>query len=344
VRTPSTFLAALLTLTLALAAHGQGANTLQGRVIAPDGNQPTNPVKVTLTYSGRRVSETFTDLSGRYYFAGLGRGNYQVTAEGDGRTFVTTSVYAEVSGYGSSGVVFTQDIQLRPLPGRPNRAPAGVVNAFSQEVPKAARERLDRARKLADEGKGEAAMVEVREAIRIFPRYFDAHLMLGNYLVQTGHLEEAIPELDLAREVNPNDERVYQSFGLLLMKQRKYPIAVAVFTEATRLNPTNPVNFLLRASGLIYQTATIEAAEANQRRDLLKQADLALAKAAELSDKKAKIDSMTLAMFYELKGEPSRAADELEGYLKTNPGARNAEVIQKEIARLRLKSTDKTTP
>jgi len=51
-----------------------------------------------------------------------------------------------------------------------------------------------------------------------------------------------------------------------------------------------------------------------------------------------------MAMFYELKGEPSRAADELEGYLKPTPGARNAEVIQKEIARLRLKSTGKTTP
>jgi Tfp pilus assembly protein PilF len=218
------------------------------------------------------------------------------------------------------------------------------VDAFSQEVPKAARDRLDRARKLAGEGKDETAMVEVREAIRIFPRYFDAHLMLGNYLMQTGRLDEAITELDLAREVNPNDERVYQSFGLLLMKQRKFPIAVAVFTEAARLNPTNPVNFLLRASALIYQTATVEAAEANQRHDLLTQADLALAKAAELSDKKAKIDPMTLAMFYELKGEPSRAADELENYLKTTPGAKNAEAIQKEIARLRLESVDKPTP
>jgi hypothetical protein len=37
------------------------------------------------------------------------------------------------------------------------------------------------------------------------------------------------------------------------MKQRKYPVAVAIFAEATRLNPTNHVNFLLRASALIYQ-------------------------------------------------------------------------------------------
>jgi hypothetical protein len=33
-------------------------------VVSPQGTQPTNSVKVTLTYSGRRMSETFTDLSG----------------------------------------------------------------------------------------------------------------------------------------------------------------------------------------------------------------------------------------------------------------------------------------
>jgi tetratricopeptide (TPR) repeat protein len=290
------------------------------------------------------MSETFTDLSGRFSFPGIGRGTYQITAEGDGQTFETTSVSVEVSGFGGAGQLVSQDIQLRPVRGKPSHSPAGVVNAFSQDVPKAAREKLDDARKLAGENKGEAAMAQLQEAIRIFPRYFDAHLMLGNYFLQTGRLDEAIAELDLAREVNPNDERLYQSFGLLLMKQRKYPVAVAIFAEATRLNPTNHVNFLLRASALIYQAATVEAAEHKQQDDLLAQADLALFKAGELSEKRAKIDPLTLAMYYELKGDPSRAANELEDYLKTTPGVKNAEAIQKEIARLRLKSNGQTTP
>ena len=127
-------LAFLLLSGSALPAHAQGVNTLQGRVITPGGNQPTNPVKVTLTFNGRRVYETFTDLSGRFSFTGLNRGRYQVTAEGDGKSFETTSVYAEVSAFGSAPQLFSQDVHLRPLAGKP-LPQLGVVNSFSSQCP-----------------------------------------------------------------------------------------------------------------------------------------------------------------------------------------------------------------
>ncbi len=330
----------LLILCSTLAANGQGANSLQGRVITPEGNQPTHPVKITLTFNGRRIYETFTDLSGRYTFSGLVRGTYQLTAEGDGQTFETTTAHAEISAFGAAGALFTQDIQLRQIRATPGMARTGVVNAFSQDVPKAAREKLERAQKLISEGKNESVMAQLQEAVRIFPQYFDAHLMIGNQLIQSGNLDEAIAPLDRAREINPRDERVYQSFGLLMMKQRKYPIAVAIFEEAARLNPANPLNPLMRASALIYQASYVEAERVGQRADLLNQADLSLAKASELSDKKMKPDPLTLAMFYDLRGEPSRAAEELEEYLKKNPAAKNAEAIKGEIVRLKSKTTN----
>jgi tetratricopeptide (TPR) repeat protein len=313
-----------------LLVQAQGLNTLQGRVITPDGTQPTAPVRVTLTFSGRRVYETFTDLSGRFSFSGLSKGTYQVTAAGDGQTFEDTAVYAELSNFGNAPQLFTQDIQLRPIPERPILH-AAVLNAFSQGVPKDARERLEQAKQLAGEGKGDRAMIQLQEAVRIFPQYFKAHLMIGNQLIQTGRLDEAIPPLDRAREINPNDERVYQSFGLLLMRQRKYPIAVAVFEEAARLNPANPVNPLMRASALVYQASFVNAEKVAERTELLNQAELALSKASELSGKKLKPDPLMLAVFYELKGQPSRAAGQLEDYLKKNPATKN-------LRRLRARS------
>ncbi|HEU4795602.1 MAG TPA: carboxypeptidase-like regulatory domain-containing protein, partial [Pyrinomonadaceae bacterium] len=87
---------------------------LEGKVISPSGTQPTNPVRVKLTFNGRAINETFSDLSGRFSFPGLARGRYQLTAEGDGVTFETTTIYADVSAFGSSSQSFTQDIQLRP--------------------------------------------------------------------------------------------------------------------------------------------------------------------------------------------------------------------------------------
>ncbi|HYU99416.1 MAG TPA: tetratricopeptide repeat protein [Pyrinomonadaceae bacterium] len=322
-------------------ASGQGSNSLQGRVIAPDGNQPLAPVRVTLTYNGRRIYETFTDLSGRFSFSGLSKGTYQLTAEGDGRSFVTTTVYAELSTFGNAPQLFTQDVQLRPPPGN-QMQPKAVLNAFSQDVPKSATENLRRAQKLAGEGKRDLAMAQLQEAVKTFPQYFEAHLMIGNQLLEAGRLDEAIAALDRAREINSNDERIYQSFGLLLMKQKKYQVAVAIFAEAARLNPTNPLNPLMKASALIYQASYIEGS--SQRKVLLAEAELALNRTSELSDKKVKADAMTLAMFYEMKDEPARAADELENYLRKNPTAQNFEAVKTEITRLRSKAASKFSP
>ncbi|HSS19583.1 MAG TPA: tetratricopeptide repeat protein [Pyrinomonadaceae bacterium] len=332
-------------LATSASAAAQGSNTLQGRVIAPDGSQPAAPVKVTLTYSGRRIYETFTDLSGRFFFSGLKKGTYELTAEGDDKTFVSTSVTADVGAFGS-GQLLTQDIQVRPIANSAVNKP-GVVSGFYQPVPKAAREALERALELRTENKKDASLEKLQQALRIFPAYFEAHLELGNHFLQAGEFDKAIAQLDEARLINPNDERLYQSFGLILMQQKNYTMAVAIFAEASRLNPTNPMNTLMRATALIYEASNLEmsvSTNEGRRRDLLQQAESALSQAGKLSDNKLTADYLTLAVFYDLKGEPARAADELENYLQKKPDSKNAEAIKKEIARLRAKVNDSAKP
>ena len=325
----------ILIFTCSATARAQGGNVLQGRVITPSGVQPNNPVRVKLTFNGRAINETFSDLSGRFSFPGIAGGRYQLTAEGDGVNFETTTVYADVTAFGGPQT-FTQDIQLRPVAHKPTQQ-VGVVNAFNQAVPEAAQQALALGLKLAEEGKIEEAVEKMRSAIRIFPDYFDAHLQLGNTFLKVDQFNDAIAELDLARQINPNDERAYQSFGLLLMKQKNFPVAVAVFAEAARLNPSNPLNHVMRATALVHQAAT----SADDRSYLLSKAEAAIAQAATTSDNKAKPDSMTLALFYELKGEPERAAVELESLVQKNPQMKNSAAVQGEIKRLRDKAQSK---
>jgi tetratricopeptide (TPR) repeat protein len=333
-----TLLATIFLFGWALAVSAQGGHTLQGRVITPNGTQPTNPVKVTLIFNGRRLYETFTDLSGRFYFAGIGAGTYQLNAEGDDQSFVTTSVSAEVSAFGSAPQSFTQDIQLRPLPGKPVQ-PGGVVSGFAQEVPKASRQALDRAMKLSAEGKPAEAIEKMKEALKGFPQYFEAHLQLGNQFMKLGRFDEALSELDRAREINPKDERLYQSFGLLLMHQKNYAVAVAVFSEAARLNPANAVNLLMKATALIHQAYAMNPSasqeEARDRQHVLNRAEVVITEASNLSGKRAKPDHLTLAMLSEMKGDQARSATELETYLQENPKARNAEDLRKLVEKLR---------
>ena len=323
-----------LVLCSAAAGAAQGSHTLQGKVITTSGSAPAQPVKVTLTFSGRRVYETFTDLAGYFSFSGLSNGTYTLTADGDDVVFVTTSVSADVTAFGGSPQLFTQNIHLRPKPASVTPR-AGVVSAFSQTVPPAARGKLDQARKKMAAGETDAALALMREAIKLFPEYFEAHLDLGNALLQVGRLEEAIGELDRARQIDPSDERAYQSFGLLLMRQQKYAVAVAVFAEAARLNPANPMNPLMRATALIHQSSAIAPSAASDKEFLLGRAEAALNQAAELSDGKLTADHLTLAMFYEMKGQRARAADELEQYLRKTPGAKTADAIRQAIKKLR---------
>ena len=327
---------ALLFLLSASPATAQNANVLQGKVIAPNGSQPNSPVRVRLTFNGRLILEAFSDLSGRFSFPGLARGTYQITAVGDGLSFETTTVTAEVSAFGSGNQTFMQDIHLRPIAQKATSQP-GVVNAFNQDVPANARLAFEQGMKLAEGGQGAEAIDKLQEAVRVFPKYFDAHLQLGNLFLKSGRTAEAITELDLAREINPNDERSYQSFGLLLIGQKNYPVAVAIFAEAARLNPSNPMNALMRGIALIHQAATLEETNA-ERSILLSRADQALTQALSLSDNKLKPDVPTLALFYEMKGEPERAAKELEGYLRKTPQTRNADALKNEIKRLREKA------
>ena len=331
-----------LFLFLACFSVASAQSVLSGKVITPSGTQPTNPVRVKLTFNGRAINETFTDLSGRFSFPGVGRGTYQLTAEGDGINFETTTIYAEIAAFGSAPQSFTQDIQMRPIIHKPAAQP-GVVNAFTQNVPEAAKQALALGVKLAGEGKVEEAVENMHKAVKIFPDYFDAHLELGNIFLKTELFNDAIAELDLARQVNPNDERTYQSFGLLLMKQRNFGMAVLIFTEAARLNPANPLNAVMKATALIHQAAvTRESAPATESRSyLLGRAEVAISQAAELSENKLRPDTMTIALFYELKGDPEKAATELETYLKKNPQIKNSAAIQNEIKRLREKAKTK---
>jgi Tfp pilus assembly protein PilF len=119
-------------------------------------------------------------------------------------------------------------------------------------------------------------------------------------------------------------------------------VAVAVFSEAARLNPVNPFNAVMRATALIHQAYSIVPSSSadSDRQYILSRAEISLTQASNLSEKKAKPDHLTLAMFYEMKGDNSRAAKELEDYLQQNPNAKNADSLKAIITRLRSTSAN----
>lgn len=224
----------------------------------------------------------------------------------------------------------------------PSAASRGATK-FTQNVPSTARAIFERAMKMRKAGKTQVAKSLIEEALKLFPGYFDARYALANDLAIAGNLNEAITQLELARKINPNDDRLYQSFGAILIEQKRYALASAAFTEAARLNPANPRYPLMRGVAILYYVSEMDAAKTESSDDkafLLSKAEEALNRASMLSDRKIKIVHFYLGMLYEKKGEPLRAADELELYLRDNPQTNDANTIRATIERLRNSGKD----
>jgi tetratricopeptide (TPR) repeat protein len=228
---------------------------------------------------------------------------------------------------------------LCAVPTLTQQASVPVSNGFTQNIPSTARDMFDRATRMSKAGKGDLAQVLLKESLKVYPDYFDAHLALGNELFKAGKLAEAMTEFEKARSINPRDDQVYLSVGLVMMQQKRYNVAASVFADASLLNPVEPLHRLMRGIALVRQASLLNRTNskgtASERDALYKRAEEALAQAYNLSSGRLPEVYLYRALIYEQKGERARAADELEQYLQVNSGAENAEAIREAIRKLR---------
>lgn len=304
-------------------AFAQGGHVLQGRVVLPNNAPPANPVKVTLTFSGARVFETFTDLSGRFSFNGLKRGTYQLTAEGDGEIFETTTVYADVAAFGNAPQVFTQNIQLRLKAGK-KTLPAGVVSVEEMDpnVPDAARKEYQKGMKDADEERPGNAIRHFREAIKLYPALYAAHLALGDQQAKLQRNDEAIESYKNAIDLKPDKAAPYVGLGVTLVKQKRYNDAIAPLAKSLDIEKQSSISFLFLGIAE-FQTGDVKGAEAN------------LLRSYEIG--KQPLAAIYLADIYEQRGEIAKAIERLETYLRDNPQDTRSEQVRMAIEKLKKK-------
>lgn len=310
-------------------AFAQGGHSLQGRVLFPNGTAPPNPVRVTITFNGMHVYEIFTDLSGRFSFSGLRRGMYRLTAEGDGETFETTSVNAEIAAFGAAPQTFTQNIQLRLKTGK-TIPPAGVTSAeaLDANLPAHAREEYDKGVKDSGNNKPENAIKHFQEAITAYPRFYSAYVAIAEQYVKLKRDEEAAQSYQKAIEMKPDSAPAYVGLGVMLVKQKKYGEAIAPLRRSLEIEKQSSTPYLFLGLSEM-MTGDYQSSEAN------------LLRAHEIG--KPVLARIYLANLYELKGEPARAIEQLKAFLKESPNLpeeRQTE-IQQVIDKLRKQMTAK---
>ena len=329
-----TTLAVVLLAFVAPNARAQG-HTIRGKVRNSSG---VNMPQITISLesgNGGLINQTVTNNEGDFFFGGLGDTSYVITISApDYNPILERVEFVRNIGPRDPGETRTVEITLV---GKSSRSPrAGFI--FVQNVPKPAFSAFERATKLLGSGRTQEAQTELESAIKIFPDYCDAHFVLANVLAKQDKLDEAIKHLNEAQRVNPKDDRIWYAFGKALVQQHKYAVAARVFAEAENLNPLEPQYPLMQGTALIDQGTAVDAKTkqaTDERAYLFAEAEKALMRAYERSDKKLAAVHLQLARLHEKRGERVRAAKELEEYLRQTPDAKNADAMREAIKKLR---------
>jgi tetratricopeptide (TPR) repeat protein len=196
---------ALLTLiilsSISTAGARQVGNSIRGKVRTSSGTPMPRVVVELLSSNGQPINQTVTNNEGDFFFGNLSASGYQVVVSVLDYNTATERIDFSprpLAGEGSPGETRTVEITLAPK-GSDKRPLPPPGSTLAQTVPKEAGLAFDRGMKLSKEGKSDEAITALREAVKLFPDYFNAHFMLGQELSKLGQLDEAITSLEQAQ-------------------------------------------------------------------------------------------------------------------------------------------------
>jgi len=282
-----------------------GLNQIEGRVTDENGNAVYNAYIELYSDLGSMINRQRTNGSGAFAFHGMGPGRYTIWAKPFGTNLQQESRDIEVNNQSSRSDTVFVDFRLHADKRFTNPTPELLGVVFAQDTPPDAKRlyisgvdeiKSDRTKGLAD----------LQEAIRLFPKYFDALRALGTAHIIGGEYEKGYPYLLRALDVNVKCPDCYYSLGLAFYKLDQPAAGIKAADAAALLAPQSVSVQLLR--GMLY---------------LLDKQVTEAEKALTAADKLAKGANpevhWQLALLYNRLKRNDDAVKELETYLKLSP-------------------------
>ena len=314
----------------------------------PGGTLPPRPIRFTLSRDDGRIEVVFTDTKGKFQVTGdlIRDADYVVTVESDGTTYDTTvATFRIVRGTPVYTTVF-----LRPFTGKSTTVPGVVdVRAMEANVSKDAVVAYEAGMKSLAGGQTEAAITELKRALKLSPRYLRALNDLGVLYLQLNRLPEAA---DLFAHAVKLDERfplARLNLGVVLHRQGKNKEAVQT------LAPLYEKDRAMKGVALSYADALLgvaDLAKAEQvlrgvlneptndnvdlhfklgvilnRQDRFDEAAVELTKAVTINDTAANAHLLLGATLLQLDRLDEAEKSLLRSYEIAGPGAGNAQMF-----------------
>src|SRR5947199_6068126 len=297
-------------------------NRIEGQVYNPNHRPVENLYVELLNEIDSVIQRTKTNASGRFSFIGVPPGRLTVRVLTFGTNFMEQTQEVIIVQTRAGNDVDYVDINLRyhtRSRGPQSDLPPGVI--FVQEIPSAARTAYLKG--IADFGKDEEkGLLEIEEAIKIFPSYFDALNWLGKEYVSRRNYEKAYPYLLRAIDVNQRSAPTYYSLSYAFYQLKQYPAALEAARAATQLAPASVDAQLLYGTVLRITGSFTEA-------------ETALLKANSLAKKMNAEVHWQLSLLYNRLNRTQDTIDELETFLKLVPDSPDKNRIRDMIAKLR---------
>lgn len=205
---------------------------IAGQVRFAEGHKTAERVSVRLEgFTGSLLEQTTTDSVGRFRFTRLRRGQYIVVFRAQG--FREEKQQVEISQFNRRAQVM---VDLKPettATAAAARQPAALLDA---RVPAEARKEYEKARAALDEHKPERGIQHLERAVRIYPEFFDAQLLIGTTHMDAQQWEKAEKALRRALELNASATAAMVSLGEVERRQKKYTDAEKLLLRAVELD------------------------------------------------------------------------------------------------------------
>jgi tetratricopeptide (TPR) repeat protein len=199
--------------------------------------RPAENVLVRIeSFGGGLISQITTDRGGKFSFTGLTAMQYIITVHAPGFRDARENVDLLTANTAYLNIDLVEDRKAAATD------PAGTLTnlkVLDANIPTDAQKEFAKAKALLDSGDAKAAAKSLESAVRIYPKYLEAELMLGLVYMDLQDWTKAEACLKKALEIDANASTAQFALSEVYLRQNKLSLAEGSAVNGLKLAPLN---------------------------------------------------------------------------------------------------------
>jgi tetratricopeptide (TPR) repeat protein len=330
----SRFVVLLFLLLLPGASHAQRAPhtspiplQINGQVRYAQGGRPAEFIMVRLdSFRGGVEGEIPTDRSGKFTFIGLAPELYVISVRAAG--------FRDVSQQVDLRTQITDYVQLVLVAEENGHSPSNRAGVIDANVPHGALTEFEKGRDaLLHSNNTAGGILHLEKAVRIYPKYFEALLLLGTAYMDQSDWPKAELALSRALEIYPKAANALFALGELYLKQKKDADAEKVLLQGLQFEDRSWQSHL--SLGQVYWNLAAKFSDEAHSRPLLEKSYVQAKRALELKPDLPGAHLLKGNLLFKAK-RAGDALPEFEEYVRLDPNGQLVHQTRALIQRIKL--------